>query len=543
MSAGAITMSAPAETEFSGSSRERLLQSTSVVGSMTLLSRVLGLARDIALSNWFGAGVVMDAFTVAFKIPNLLRRFFAEGAFSQAFVPVIAEYRANRTAAETRELIDQVAGTLGALLLAATLIGVLAAPALILIFAPGFVGDSERFTTATAMLRFTFPYLVFISLTALSGAILNIHRRFAVAAFTPVLLNVVLIGFAGWVDPKLGRPGLGLAAGVLAAGIVQLGFQIPFLARLGVLPRPRWGWAHEGVRRILRLMLPAVFGSSVAQVSILLDTLVASFLAAGSISWLYYSNRLVEFPLGVFGVATATVILPRLSEHHARASGEPFAATLDWALRLVIVIAVPAAVGLVLLAEPLMATLFYRGEFGMRDVDMAAASLVAYAPGLMGFVLVKVLSPGYFSRQDTRTPVRAGIQALGLSMVLNVVFVLVLLRTGWAPPHAGIAAATACSGLFNASLLLVGLVRSGVYRPRAGWQRFCIQVAGASFVMGAVLHLALGALGSWLLLGGFVRVLALLGCVGGGALVYCGAGYLFGLRLDALRISPAGQRP
>jgi putative peptidoglycan lipid II flippase len=505
------------------------------VGAMTLLSRILGLVRDIALSNWFGAGLVMDAFTVAFKIPNMLRRFFAEGAFSQAFVPVIAEYRATRTPAETRELIDRAAGTLGAMVLVATVIGTVAAPVLILIYAPGFFGDAGRYQSATAMLRFTFPYLTFISLTALSASILNAYQRFAAAAFTPVLFNVVLIAFAGWVDPKLGRPGLGLALGVFTAGVVQLAFQLPFLTKLGVLPRPRWGWAHEGVRRILRLMLPAILGSSVAQISLLLDTLIASFLAAGSLSWLYYSDRLVEFPLGVLGIAAATVILPRLAEHHSRASGESFAATLDWALRLVVVVGVPAALGLALLAKPLMTTLFYRGEFGVRDVDMAGASLVAYAPGLVGFILVKVLAPGYFARQDTRTPVRTAIQALALSMILNIVFVLVLVRTGWAPPHAGIAAATTCSGLFNSALLLSGLLRSGIYRPRPGWRHLGLQVGAASLIMGAALALGIGEIGSWLALGKLARVLALTACVSGGALVYFGAAYLLGLRPATLR--------
>jgi putative peptidoglycan lipid II flippase len=528
-------MSSPIDTDISTAGRERLLKSTSVVGSLTLLSRITGLARDIALSSWVGAGPLMDAFTVAFKIPNLLRRFFAEGAFSQAFVPVISEYRTQRSAAETRELIDRVAGTLGAIVLATTAIGVVAAPALILLFAPGFVGDGGRFGTATAMLRFTFPYLAFVSLTALSGGILNAHRRFAVAAFTPVLLNLVLIGFAGWVEPRMPRPGLGLAAGVFTAGLVQLAFQWPFLAKLKLLPRPKWGWADEGVRRILRLMLPSLFGSSVAQISILLDTLIASFLAAGSISWLYYSNRLVEFPLGVFGIAIATVILPRLSEHHTRASRETFAATLDWALRLVWVIAIPASLGLALLAKPLLATLFYRGQFGARDVAMAAASLVAYAPGLIGFIVVKVLSPGYFARQDTRTPVRAGAQALLLSMILNIVFVVVLVETGWAPPHAGIAAATTCSGLFNSALLLIGLKRAGVYRPEPGWQRLALRVVGASLIMAAALLIGLERIGDWLALGRWERVGALAACVGGGAAVYAAAAYLLGLRLGALR--------
>jgi putative peptidoglycan lipid II flippase len=519
---------------------DRLLTATSVVGFMTLMSRVTGLARDVALSSWFGSGAVMDAFTVAFKIPNLLRRFFAEGAFSQAFVPVISEYRAHRSRAETQALVDRVAGTLGLGLFVVTLVGVIAAPLLILAFAPGFGGGDGRLPLATDMLRLTFPYVLFVSLTALAGSILNAYRRFAVAAFTPVLLNVVMIVFAGWVDPKLGRPGLGLAAGVFAAGVVQLAFQLPFLRALGMLPRPRFDAAHEGVRRIVKLMLPAIFGSSVAQISILLDTLIASFLAAGSISWLYFSDRLVEFPLGVFGIAIATVILPRLSEHHATQSKETFSATLDWALRLVLVVGVPATLGLMVLAEPLLATLFHRGEFTARDVAMSAASLRAYAPGLLGFILVKVLAPGYFARQDTRTPVRAGIQALVLGMALSVVFVVVLGRTAWAPPHSGIAAATACAALVNAGLLLNGLIASGVYRPTAGWTSLAVRVFVPAAAMLAALLAGLALRSDWVTTGGAGRAAALALLVGGGAAVYFGACYLCGLRFRDFAMRSAG---
>jgi putative peptidoglycan lipid II flippase len=518
--------------------QDRLFASTSIVGVMTLLSRITGLARDIVFSAWLGSGLVMDAFTVAFKIPNLLRRLFAEGAFAQAFVPVIAEYRAQRSRDESRELVARAAGTLGVILFAVSAAGVVAAPVLIFVFAPGFADDARRFELAVDMLRFTFPYILFVSLTALAGSVLNAERRFAAAAFTPVLLNVVLIVFAAYVGPLLERPGLGLAAGVFVAGVVQLAFQLPFLKRIGMLPRPRWGAAHEGVRRIFRLMLPALFGSSVAQISILLDTLIASFLVAGSISWLYYSDRLVEFPLGVFGIALATVILPRLAEQHARSSPQVFSATLDWALRLVAVIGVPAAIGLGLLAEPLIATLFLRGEFTPRDVEMAAASLRAYAPGLVGFILVKVLAPGYFARQDTRTPVRVGVQALVTGMALAVVFPVTLLETGWAPAHAGIAAATACSALLNASLLLAGLLRSGVYRARPGWRALALRVAIPSAAMTVALTAALRAAGDWAVMSTWERVGLTAALVVGGAAVYFAAGFLVGLRLRELRAQP-----
>lgn len=519
---------------------DRLLRSTGVVGGMTFLSRISGLVRDKAFSYWFGADVVMDAFIVAFKIPNLLRRFFAEGAYSAAFVPVLADYRARRSPGELRELVDRVSGTLAVLLFAVTAIGVVAAPLLVLVFAPGFIGAADgRFDLAAAMLRLTFPYLLFISLTALAGAILNTHGRFAVPALTPLLLNVVLIVFAGWVAPLLSEPGIGLALGVFVAGLVQLGFQVPFLKRLGLLPRPRWGAAHEGVRRILRLMGPVIFGSSIAQINLLLDTLIASFLAAGSISWLYYSDRLIEFPLGVFGIALATAILPSLSEQHAQAASGTFSATLDWALRLVLVIGVPAALALGLLAEPLLATIFLGGEFTPADAFMASASLTAYAPGLLGFILVKVLSPAYFARHDTRTPVRIGVLALVTSLVLNVVFVAVLLQTGWAPAHAGLAAATSCSALLNAALLFAGLRSTGVYRAGPAWGPLLARVAGASAAMAAFLLLMLTRTPDWAAIGGLPRVGALALLVAGGGAVYFAAAFVLGLRPRQLYRRPA----
>jgi putative peptidoglycan lipid II flippase len=517
-----------------------LIRSTSIVGGMTLLSRISGLARDISFSHWFGAGPAMDAFIVAFKIPNLLRRFFAEGAFSQAFVPMIAEYRSKRSAAETREFLDRVTGTLGVVLFGITAIGVLAAPVLIFVFAPGFVDDDGRYELAGDMLRLTFPYLFFISLTALAGGILNAYRSFAVPAFTPVLLNVVLIVFAGWVSPLLERPALGLALGVFVAGLVQLLLQLPFLSRKGLLPVPRWGWAHAGVRRMLKLMLPVLFGSSVAQISILFDTLIASFLAAGSISWLYYSDRLMEFPLGVFGIAVATVMLPSLSDEHARESPEGFSAMLDWALRLVILIALPASVGLIVLAEPVLATIFYGGVFTAIDVTMASASLIAYALGLLGFILVKVLVTGYFSRQDTRTPVRIGVAALVLNMVLNLVFVLSLLGMGFAAPHAGLAAATTISALFNAGLLLRGLLRSGVYRPAPGWGPFASRVCVGTAMMGTAVYWLQLRFGSWIAMSLVERSFALAACVLGGFAVYAGVCYAGGLRPASLALRGHG---
>ncbi|MGH8313341.1 MAG: murein biosynthesis integral membrane protein MurJ, partial [Gammaproteobacteria bacterium] len=366
-----------------------LFKATSLVGGMTFLSRILGFARDVVLARYFGAGAVMDAFFVAFKIPNFLRRTFGEGAFSLAFVPVISEYKTTREHDEVKELADRVAGSLGLVLLIVTVIGVIAAPVLVWIFAPGFSAHESKYELTVAMVRITFPYLLFISLTAFAGGILNTYGRFGVPAFTPVLLNIVLIAAAVWLAPHMHNPGMALAWGVFVAGVVQLAFQVPFLWRLKLLPRPRLSDGHEAVRRILKLMLPALFGSSVTQINLVVDTIIASFLATGSVSWLYYSDRLMEFPLGVFSIALSTVILPNLAQHFAAKSSAGFSATLDWALRLAVVVAIPAAVGLFFLAGPLLVTLFNYGHFNAYDSRMAEASVMAYAVGLVGFTLVK----------------------------------------------------------------------------------------------------------------------------------------------------------
>ena len=400
------------------------LRSTSVVGGYTLLSRVTGLVRDMVYSRMFGAGVLMDAFLVAFKIPNFMRRLFAEGAFSQAFVPVVSEYKVRNTHDEARDLVDGAAGTLASFLALVTVIGIVVAPLLVLLFAPGFRAEEAKFDLTVEMLRWTFPYLLFISLTALAGGVLNSYGRFAVPAFTSTLLNLTMIVFAAWVAPRFERPGIGLAIGVFVAGALQLAFQIPFMLRLKLLRRPRWRWDHAGVRRIGRLMLPAIFGSSVSQVALLLDTLIASFLATGSIAWLYYADRLMEFPLGVFSIALATVILPSLAAHHAAESPARFTAMLDWALRLTIMVVLPATAALLVMAGPLTVAIFHYGRFDENDVRMASLALMAYSSGLLGFSLVKVLAPGFFARQDTRTPVRIGIQSLGVNIGLNLAVVL-----------------------------------------------------------------------------------------------------------------------
>lgn len=453
-----------------------LLRSSGIVGLMTMLSRVLGLVRDVVVANFFGASAGADAFFVAFKIPNFFRRLFAEGAFSQAFIPVFSEYRTQGTSDEVRNLASAVSGVLGLVLLTVTALAVLGAPWLTALFAPGFIDEPAKYSLASEMLRITFPYLFLISMTAFAGSMLNSYGYFAVPAFTPVLLNLVLISAAMFLTPLFAEPVLGLAWGVLLAGMVQLFFQLPFLLKIGLLPRPRVDYRHEGVRRIGKLMLPALFGVSVSQINLLLDTVLASFLETGSISWLYYSDRLAELPLGVFGIAIATVILPSLSSKHVNQSSEGFSETLDWASRVVILLGLPAALALIVLAEPLMTTLFFYGALTERDVFMSALSLRAYALGLLAFMFIKIFATGYFSRQDMRTPVRIGI----IAMVANMVFNLILI---WPLQHTGLALATALSSWLNAWLLLRGLRRDEVYHFSPGWMSFFIRIVLASVLM------------------------------------------------------------
>mgnify|MGYP000131899894 CR=1 FL=1 len=447
---------------------EKLFKSTAIVSMMTFISRILGFIRDIVIARMFGAGLGADVFFVAFKIPNFLRRLFAEGAFSQAFIPVLAEYR-QRGDKDLKQLIANTSGTLAAILFAITALGVIAAPILIMIFAPGFIDDPHKIGLAGDLLKITFPYLFFISLTAFAGSILNSFGKFAVPAFTPVFLNLSLIGCAVWLSPHLDEPVAALAWGVFIGGVIQLLFQIPFLLKIGQLPKPRWGWNDSGVKKITTLMIPAMFGVSVAQINLLLDTLLASFLVTGSISWLYYSDRLVEFPLGIFGIALSTVILPSLSKKHASASKAEFSHTIDWALRWVFIIATPAAIGLIWLAEPLLMTLFQYGEFTPQDAHKASLSLMAYGLGLLPFIFIKVLAPGYYARQDTKTPVKIGIIAMVTNMVLNIILMMHY-------AHVGLALATAISAALNAGLLYLGLRKEGVYQPDAAWGSFCLKL-------------------------------------------------------------------
>jgi putative peptidoglycan lipid II flippase len=507
-----------------------IFKSTGIVGALTLLSRVTGLIREMVYAQVFGAGALMDAFLVAIKIPNFLRRLFAEGSFSQGFVPVISEYRHKKTHEETRELVSGVAGTLGGVLFVVTVIGVVAAPVLVLMFAPGFRGTEGKFEQAAQMLRFTFPYIFFVSLTALFGGVLNSYGRFAVPAITSTLMNVVMIVFTAWLAAGSSNPGLVMSAGVFVSGVVQVVFQLPAVARLGLLSWPTWRPALDGVRRIGKLMLPGILGSSIAQISLLLDSLIASFLVDGSIAWLYFADRLMEFPLGVFSIALATVILPGLSAHHAKASKELFSGTLDWALRVTLLLATPAAVGMLVFAGPITATIFGRGQFSAHDVQMTAYALMTYSFGMLFMSLVKVLAPGYFARQDTRTPVRVGMIALGVNVAVNLAVVLPAARAGFPAPHALLAVSTSLAAGLNTVLLLRGLRKAGVYSPAAGWAALLTRIVVANGVMAGFLVWMGGDLEGWMAAGTMARVSRCALCIGGAAAVYFGALYALGLR-------------
>lgn len=509
----------------------KMVRNTAVVGAMTLISRLLGLVRDMVFAR-FGIGVGMDAFLVAFKIPNFMRRLFAEGAFSQAFVPVLTEYKTRGELAAVKALVDRVAGTFAGLLGLLTLVGVLASPLLVVLFAPGFLDEPSKFDLTAQMLRFTFPYLMFMALVAFVAGILNSYGKFGVAAFTPVWLNVVLIAAALLIAPKLEEPMLALAWAVLVAGFVQLLFILPALRTLRLLPRPRWGLRDPGVRKIMKLMVPGIIGSSVAQINLLFDTLIASFLITGSVSWLYFADRLVEFPLGIFGIALATVILPLLSRSHAGGNTQAFSATLDSGLRWVLLIGLPATVGLMVLAEPAVTTLFQYDEFAPRDVHMAALALLAYAVGLPGFMLVKILAPAFYSRQDTRTPVRIAVWSMVANMVMNVVFVVPMVVFKVSGAHAGLALATALASYLNAGWLFYRLREDGVFTPLAGWKLLAARLLFANLAMAVVLIWGLPPQEAWQSMGGLGRASHLASWVGIGALVY-----LISLRLSGLRLS------
>lgn len=481
---------------------------------MTFLSRILGLIRDIVVANLMGAGLASDVFLFANKIPNFLRRLFAEGAFAQAFVPVLTEVQHQQDDKKTKQFIANISGTLGVIVTLVTLVGVIASPVIVIIFGPGWFLESQeqglegsKFELASQLLKITFPYLWFVALVALSGAILNTLNRFAVSAFTPVLLNVAIIACAIFLHRSFDEPAFALAWGVFLGGVVQLLFQLPFLARAGVLVMPRWGWNDHYVVKVRKLIIPALFGVSVGQINLLLDTVIASMLVTGSISWLYYSDRLLEFPLGLFGIAIATVILPTLSKNFVSKETEQFQKNMNWAVKIVCLLGLPAAIGLAVLAEPLLLVLFQRGEFTPEHAWFASLSLTAYSTGLLSFMLVKVLAPGYYSRQDTKTPVKYGIWCMAANMAFNLIFVLSL---GYELGFIGLAMATSASALLNVILLYQGLHKNNVYRIDRNTLVFISRIVIVSTVMGTIVYQLNPATEYWLSLGIEYRIVELL---------------------------------
>lgn len=500
-----------------------LFKSSAVVGSITMISRVLGFIRDMVTAHLFGASAAFDAFTVANKIPNFMRRLFAEGSFSQAFVPVLSEYQKQKTNEEVKQFINSIAGTLGFILLFVTIFGVVCAPLIIRVFAPGFDTQGPRFDLAVTMLRITFPYLMLISLTAFSGAILNTYNRFWVAAFTPVFLNIVMISAALWLSPRMATPIIGLAWGVFIAGAIQLIFQWPFLRNIRLHPIPKINFKDQGVRKVLKLMLPALFGVSVSQVNLLLDTLFASLLAIGSVSWLFYSDRVMEFPLGVFGVTISTVILPNLSRHHATQSTEEFSQTIDWALRCVLIVGLPAAVVLAVISGPMLSTLFQYGHFDAFAVEMSRKSLTMFAIGIAPFMLVKILASGFYAKQDMKTPVKIGIIAMVANMLFNVILI-------WPLKHAGIALATSLAALLNAGLLIYFLRKYQFYSPRTGWLFFAFRLLFGNMLLAAWLLMVSGDLHVWVTQHAMWRWTHLIGILVSAGIIYFVGLWIVGVR-------------
>ncbi len=469
-----------------------LLKSLAAVGSMTMLSRVLGFVRDTIIARTFGAGVATDAFVVAFKLPNLLRRIFAEGAFSQAFVPILAEYKTQQGDEAARTFVAYVSGLLTLVLAVVTLLGVLAAPWIVWVSAPGFADEAERFALTTDLLRVTFPYILLISLSSLAGAVLNTWNRFSVPAFVPTLLNLSMIAFALFLTPYFDPPIMALGWAVLVGGLLQLLYQLPHLRKIGMLVLPRLNLRDAGVWRVLKQMGPAIFGVSVSQISLIINTVFASFLVAGSVSWMYYADRLMELPSGVLGVALGTILLPALSKSYASADPAEYSRLLDWGLRLCFLLVLPCAVALALLAEPLTVSLFQYGKFTASDAAMTQQALVAYSVGLLGIILVKILAPGFYAQQNIKTPVKIGLVTLAATQLMNLLFVFVIPLA-----HAGLALSIGLAACLNAGLLYWQLRRANMFQPQSGWLSFLLKLSVALVAMVAALLLALHWMPAW----------------------------------------------
>ncbi|MDP1606787.1 MAG: murein biosynthesis integral membrane protein MurJ [Rhodocyclaceae bacterium] len=505
-----------------------LLRTLATVSSLTLLSRILGFVRDFVIARTFGAGMLTDAFFVAFRLPNLLRRLFAEGAFSQAFVPLLAEYRNQRGPEETRLLVDRVATLLFLIVLVVAALGVIGAPLLIYATAPGFVPDAEKFGLTVTLTRIVFPYIFFMSLVALSAGILNTWSRFALPAFTPVLLNLSFIGMALFAAPYFDPPVLVLAWAVFLGGLLQLAIQVPALRKIGMWPRFDFAPNDPGVRRVFKLMAPAVLGVSVAQVSLLINTIFASFLVAGSVSWLYYADRLMEFPAGLLGAALGTILLPSLARAHASDDPQAFSALLDWGLRLALLLTLPAAASLAILGVPLIATLFQHGAFTASDVLQTRLALLAYSIGLTGMILVKILAPGFYARQNIKTPVKIAMLTLVATQAMNLAFIGPF-------KHAGLALSIGLAACLNAALLYYGLRQRKHYTPSPGWGLFLLKITLALVVLAATLWFGMGREADWLVAPALERVARLAALVGAGMAAYFAMLWLLGFRLRDFR--------
>ncbi len=501
-----------------------LLKALATVSGMTLASRILGFVRDFVIARAFGAGLATDAFFVAFRLPNLLRRLFAEGAFSQAFVPLLAEYRNRRGEAETKHLVDRVATTLFLAVFLVALLGIVGAPALIYVSAPGFAADADKFALTVQLTRITFPYLLFMALVALAAGILNTWSRFALPAFTPVMLNLSFLAMALLAAPYFDPPVLALAWAVFLGGLLQLAIQLPALRRIGMLPRWELSPGDAGVRRVIKLMGPAVVGVSVSQISLLINTIFASFLPSGSVSWLYYADRMMEFPSGLLGAALGTVLLPSLSRAHAGGHEAEFSALLDWGLRLTLLLTLPAALALAILAVPLLSTLFQHGAFTAADVLQTRAALVAYSLGLAGLILVKVLAPGFYARQNIKTPVKIALLTLTATQLMNLAFI------GWLK-HAGLALSIGIASCLNAALLFRGLRQRQIYMPAPGWFGFAWRLAGALAALATCLYIGMGSEANWLSMATLPKLWRLAALVAAGIASYFGALWLLGFRL------------
>ncbi|MCT8341857.1 MULTISPECIES: murein biosynthesis integral membrane protein MurJ [Photorhabdus] len=501
-----------------------LLKSLAAVSSMTMFSRVLGFIRDAIIARIFGAGVAADAFFVAFKLPNLLRRIFAEGAFSQAFVPILAEYKNQQGDEETRTFIAYVSGMLTLILAIVTVLGILSAPWVIYVTAPGFTDTADKFTLTTNLLRITFPYIFLISLASLVGAILNTWNRFSVPAFAPTLLNISMIVFALFVAPYCNPPVMALGWAVVVGGILQLLYQLPHLKKIGMLVLPRISFRDSGVWRVMRQMGPALLGVSVGQISLIINTIFASFLVSGSVSWMYYADRLMELPSGVLGVALGTILLPSLAKSFSSGNHEEYTKLMDWGLRLCFLLALPCAVALGMLAEPLIVSLFQYGNFTAFDAVMTQKALIAYCFGLMGLIIVKVLVPGFYSRRDIKTPVKIAIVTLILTQLMNLAFVGPL-------KHAGLALSIGLASCFNAGMLYWQLRKKNIFKPLAGWGMFLFKLVVAIAVMIAILAVTLWLMPAWEQGNMAMRLLRLMVVVIAGASSYFAALALMGFRL------------